>query len=179
MDKIEHPAFPTDLWMRKSANTSRTEQDAINLDELIMLFSKQLTIQDVTVPRRTRRHARPSVDSSRRSARPWYTATTTFAPKAPYFALVRTQVNLNSVSTNIPSLHNAPTLRFSQAIVYGRNDITPLSRPYSRSRRRVSSPSTDESSCNELITPPSSPPASVFLPKMLPDWTTILESVAA
>ena len=183
MDKVERLGFPTDLWMRKSGNTSRTVQEVINVDQLIILFSKQLTIQDVTIPRRTRRRAPPSADSNRRSTRPWYTATTTFAPKAPYFALVRAQVNLNPASAKIPSLQNAPTPRFSQSIVHGRNDMTtPLYQSYSRSRQRVSSPSlcsTDESSCNELITPPSSPPASVFLPKTLPDWTTILESVAA
>ena len=185
MDKIQQLEFSTDLWMRKSARRSPTGCDPLKLDELIMLFSKQLTIQDASVPRRTGKYSRRSVDSSRHSAPPWFTATTTFAPTAPYFALVRMPVKPALASTKIASpSRNLTALCFSDAIVHDKNDsTTPLRQSYCRSRQRASSSSSsgsaDESSCSELITPPSSPPASVFLPKTLPDWTTILESVAA
>ena len=180
MNKAEHFKFSADLWMRKSASAVPAVHEPIQIDQLIVLFSKKLTIQDAAALRRVKRHTRDRSAgcSSKRSGNPWYTATTTFAPKAPYFALVKPQAKANRVSTKIDSLpKHAPTLYSSY---YNMKDTGPL--PQTLSRRRVpssSSSSADESSSNELITPPSSPPASVFLPKTLPDWTTILESVGA
>ena len=174
MNKAGELRFSADLWMRKSENVTPVVNELMKVEELITLFSKKLTIQDTTVPRRGRKHDRLSKDSSRRTAKPWYTATTTFAPRAPYFALIRPRSKHNGVPPKInPLLKDAPTVYPSHAT------IPPLQ---PRSRQRVSSSSSgsaDESSCNELATPPSSPPASILLPKALPDWTTILESVVA
>lgn len=178
MNKAERLKFSADLWMRKSASVAPAVHETIQIDQLIVLFSKKLTIQDATALRQAKRHTRDRGCSSRRSVNPWYTATTTFAPKAPYFALVKSQAKANRVSIEIDSLpKHAPTPYSSHHNMKGTGPL-----PQTRSRQRVlssSSSSADESSCNELITPPSSPPAPVFLQKMLPDWTTILESVAA
>ena len=174
MNKAGELRFSPDLWMRKTKNAMPAVNEPMKIEELTTLFAKKLTIQDTMVPRRRRKHDQPSRDSSRRMANPWYTATTTFCPRAPYFALVRPRSKFNRVPTDIdPLSKDALTTHPSHA-------ATPLLQ--SRSRPRVSSSSSgsaDESSCNELITPPSSPPTSVLLPKALPDWTTILESVTA
>ena len=174
MNKAGELKFSADLWMRKTKSAAPAVNEPMQIEELTTLFAKKLTIQDTTVPRRGRKHDRPSRDSSRRTANPWYTATTTFCPRAPYFALVKPRSKCNRVPTDIdPLLRDALT-------AYPPHAATPLLQ--SRSRPRASSSSSgsaDESSCNELITPPSSPPASVLLPKALPDWTAILESVVA
>ena len=174
MNKAGELKFSAELWMRKTKSATPAVNEPMKIEELTTLFAKKLTIQDTKVPRRGRKHDRLSRDSSRRTANPWYTATTTFCPRAPYFALVRPRSNHNRVPTDVdPLLKNALTAYPTHTA------IPPLQ---SRSRPRVSSSSSgsaDESSCNELITPPSSPPASVFLPKALPDWTAILESVVA
>ena len=174
MNKAGELKFSADLWMRKTKSATPAVNEPMKIEELTMLFAKKLTIQDTTVPRRGRKHDRPSRDSSRRMVNPWYTATTTFCPRAPYFALVRPRSKCNRVPTDIGPLPKAALT------LHPRHAATPLLQP--RSRQRVSSSSSgsaDESSCNELITPPSSPPASVLLPKALPDWTAILESVVA
>ena len=179
MNKVERLEFSADLWMRKSARAAPAVHEPIQIDQLIVLFSKKLTIQDAAL-RRVKRQTRDRSAGvgCRRSANPWYTATTTFAPKAPYFALVKPQARANRVSTEIDSLPKHASRLYS--LHPNVKDTGPLSQ--TRSRQRVSSSSSssaDESSCNELITPPSSPPAPVFLQKTLPDWTTILELVAA
>jgi hypothetical protein len=171
MNKAGELKFSADLWMRKTKSATPAVNEPLKIEELTTLFAKKLTIRDTTVPRRGRKRDRPSRDSSRRTANPWYTATTTFCPRAPYFALVKPRSKYSPVPTDIDPL---PKNAFTP------HAATPLLQ--SRSRPRVSSSSSgsaDESSCNELITPPSSPPASVLLPKALPDWTAILESVVA
>ena len=107
MNKVGELRFSADLWMRKSKIATPAVNEPIKLEEFITLFSKKLTIQDTTVPRWGRRHNRPSGDSSRRAANPWYTATTTFAPRAPYFALVRPRSKHNRAPAEInPLLHS-------------------------------------------------------------------------
>ena len=174
MNKAGELKFSTDLWMRKTKSTTPAVNELMKIEELTTLFATKLAIQDATVPRRGRKHDQSSRDSSKRTANPWYTATTTFCPRAPYFALVRPRSKYNRVLTDIDSLPK------DALTVYPPHAAAPLLQP--RSRPRVSSSSSgsaDESSCNELITPPSSPLASVLLPKALPDWTAILESVVA
>ena len=174
MNKAGELRFSADLWMRKTKSAMPTVNEPMKIEELTTLFAKKLTIQDTTVPHRERKHDRPSRDSSRRTTNPWYTATTTFCPRAPYFALVRPRSKYNGVPTDIDPLPK------DALTVYPPHAATPLLKPCSRpSVSSSSSGSADESSCNELITPPSSPPASVLLPKALPDWTAILESMVA
>ena len=179
MEKSVRLDFSANLWMRRPT-TLPVIHDPIELDELVMLFSKQLTIQGAAIPRRDSRRNRSSMNTSRRTTNPWYAATTTFAPRAPYFALVGSQVKSNRASNKLASSKCAPLVHSPYLVANSTATCPPHARVHPRVRASSSSSgSADESSCNELITPPSSPPASVFLPKMLPDWTTILESVAA
>lgn len=177
MEKSVRPEFSANLWMRRPT-TPLAVHEPIELDELVMLFSKQLTIQGAAILRREGRRNRSSTNTSRRTTNPWYAATTTFAPRAPFFALVGSRVKPNRAST-LASSRCAPTVHSPHLVANGPATCPSHACVHPRARASSSSSgSADESSCNEPITPPSSPPASVFLPKMLPDWTTILESVA-
>ncbi|KAF8349661.1 hypothetical protein F5887DRAFT_1069937 [Amanita rubescens] len=165
MDKDIRLEFSAnDFWMRRPTNVPPAVHEPIKLDELIILFSKRLTIQDTTA-RRARKHDQPSMDTSKRSANPWYTATTTFVPRAPLFALVKPQAKPNCSPVKLASSKYAPILRSPHPVVEDANNTTAhLPQSYLCSRPRassLSSGSADESSCNEPITPSSSPAPSL------------------